>query len=116
MGKLSLLISMVLMVLGMSTYVLAQSAPVAQPAPAASVAPAPAASVAAPAAASPVGLAGIVVAIVAGLNVLLSGVQTVFGALAQSEPGWLQTIGSIVLTVSQWLGSNVNVQAKQKSS
>lgn len=117
------LLLMIFMVLGFSLYVFAQSSPVASPAPKvvvsvpAAVAPVAAASLA-PAAVSPAapvssvpsaGFIGIVVAIVAGLNVLLSGVQTIFGNLSKSEPGWLQTVSSIVSNVAKWLGSNPSV-------
>lgn len=118
MGNLMLVI---LMLLGVSVYALAQNAVVAKPASvsavASSVSPvqvaqpaqaAPAVSAPAPAPVS-VGFVGILLAVVAGFNVLLSGAQKIFSTLSKSEPGWLQSLGSIMLEISKLLGSNPNV-------
>jgi hypothetical protein len=94
-----------LMTLGASLYVCAQSVPVATPI--ASAVPA----VIAPAVSSGLTSAtfiGVVVAIVAGLNVLLSSVQQIFSSLSKAEPGWLSSISSVILAVAKYLGSNPN--------
>ena len=93
MRTLSLL---VVLVLGFGTYAFADGLPVTS----------------APASAAPAvtaGFIGILVAIIAGLNVLLSAVQQIFSNLAKTEPGWLQSTSSVILSVSKYLGSNPNV-------
>jgi hypothetical protein len=40
------------------------------------------------------------------VNSILSAVQILFAALAKQEPGWLQSVSSVVLKISQFLGSN----------
>ena len=109
MKNLSLL---VLVMFCFSVFAFAQSSPVASPAASAvasAAQPAVVAVVAAPSApAAPVsaGLIGILIAVVLGLNAVLSSLQKIFGAMAQSEPGWLQSLSSIVLAVAKFLGSN----------
>jgi hypothetical protein len=103
------------MVLGFSLYAFAQNPNAASPGSSVVGAAAqPVVAVPAPAAvlqSAPVsvGFVGIIIAIVAGLNVLLSSVQQIFSGLSKSEPGWLQSISSIVLAVAKYLGSNPNV-------
>lgn len=104
----------VLSLLCFSLYAFAQSSPVAVPAASAVVSAQPAvtaAPVVAPVSAAPMsnGLIAIVIALVLGLNTILSTVQKVFGSLAKSEPGWLTTLSSIVLEIAKFLGSNPTV-------
>jgi hypothetical protein len=90
-----------------------QAAPAAVVAPAAAVvAPVAAAVVsAAPAASSflSAGFIALVISIVACLNIALSAVQQMFSSLSKSEPGWLQSVSSVVLAVAKFLGSNPSV-------
>lgn len=113
MKNLALLL---VMMFGFSLYAFAQSSPVAVP-----VTPAPVAAasgpVVAPAVNAPVSASfiGIVIAIVAGLNVLLSSLQQIFSALSKSEPGWLQSVSKVVLFVAKYLGSNPDVASSKAS-
>ena len=82
-------------------------APVVTPTPA----PTPASAVAAPAATPNLsgGFIAIVLGIIGCANIVLSAVQQIFSKLSKSEPGWLQTVSSVVLAVTKYLGSNPNV-------
>jgi hypothetical protein len=90
--------------------VLADTAPAASPAAVAVAAPqaAPAPVVVAPSLGSPVsaGFIGLILAILACANIVLSAVQQVFAKLSKTEPGWLQSVSSIVLAIAKYLGSN----------
>lgn len=96
---------LILFVLGLGLYAFGQN-------PATSASPASAAIAApttTPVASATPALVGVVVAIVAGLNVLLSSVQTIFSALSKSEPGWLTSVSGFILSIAKFLGSNPNV-------
>ena len=58
-------------------------------------------------------LIAILLSAVVCLNIALSAVQQVFSALSQTEPGWLQTLSSFVLSVAKYLGSNPDTKPKQ---
>jgi hypothetical protein len=112
--KLRNLLLLFVTMFGLSLYAFAQSSPAAAPAAnavASAVQAVPVAPVVAAAPAVPMsaGFIGIVIAIVAGLNVLLSSVQKVFSGLSKSEPGWLQSLSSVVLEIAKFLGSNPSV-------
>lgn len=55
------------------------------------------------------GLIAMIVLIVSCLNIILSAVQQIFAKLSKAEPGWLQSVSSVVLAVAKYLGSNPNV-------
>lgn len=47
--------------------------------------------------------------IILSVNSALSLVQSLFAQWAKSEPGWLQSISSLVLNVAKFIGSNPSV-------
>ena len=40
------------------------------------------------------------------LNILLSFLAQVFAKLSAAEPAWLQSLGSVLLSLTQWLSAN----------
>ncbi len=106
------LLVVVLFALSFSLYAFAQNSPVAGPVANAvatavpSATSVPVAAQSAPAAPMSAGLIGILIAVVLSLNSILSAVQKIFSSLAKTEPGWLQSFSSIVLSVAKFLGSN----------
>ena len=119
MKKVSLLVLILACWFGLHAY--AQSSPAGIPGVSVVVSatpamtPVPAASVSAPVAPVSAGLIGILIAVVLGLNSVLSALQQIFGSLAKSEPGWLQSLSSIVLEVAKFLGSNPDNNSTPKS-
>lgn len=57
-------------------------------------------------------LIAMILACVVSLNILLSAVQQICAKFSLTEPGWLQSASSIVLSVAKVLGSNPSVDAK----
>ncbi len=43
---------------------------------------------------------------IAIFNIVMSAIAQIFGALHQKPPGWVQTVGTWGLRISQWLSGN----------
>lgn len=49
-------------------------------------------------------------------NITMSAISSVFSALHQMEPGWLQTLGSIGLKATQWTTANTPTPPKSNGT
>jgi hypothetical protein len=57
------------------------------------------------------GFSGTIILVIALFNVALSAASQVFAALHKQEPGWLQTLGTIGLGISQYVTGNTSTPA-----
>jgi hypothetical protein len=57
------------------------------------------------------GLVAAVGVIVACLNIIMSALVQLFAKLAVAEPAWMQTVGSILLKISQYVTGNTPTPA-----